>query len=146
MVGEILLLNTSYLRNSRMCHIRPFSLSWIISRSGIWLRGQADHLLTCYVCHIALQLGFGSFLGIIGSNLVENKRQMVSFHRYRIALFLWKSSIFIWISNTLFKVAQVGPQKQMPLCLFSSASRELILKWPRGMGLVPVLPDPPSVP
>uniref|UniRef100_A0A2K6KH57 Transmembrane protein 255A n=1 Tax=Rhinopithecus bieti TaxID=61621 RepID=A0A2K6KH57_RHIBE len=32
---------------------------------------------TYYVCHIALQLGFGSFLGIIGSNLIENKRQML---------------------------------------------------------------------
>ncbi|XP_044283330.1 transmembrane protein 255A isoform X2 [Varanus komodoensis] len=27
---------------------------------------------------LAFQLGFGSFLGIIGSNLIENKRQMVS--------------------------------------------------------------------
>ena len=43
------------------------------------MRGQADH-----PCPVALQLGFGSFLGIIGSNLVENKRQMVSFHGYTI--------------------------------------------------------------
>jgi hypothetical protein len=42
----------------------------------IWL----GCLLTCM--QFALQLGFGSFLGIIGSNLVENKRQMVSFIPY----------------------------------------------------------------
>lgn len=28
-------------------------------------------------CFLAFQLGFGSFLGIIGSHLIENKRQMV---------------------------------------------------------------------
>lgn len=44
------------------------------------LCGQVDCLSKCYV---ALQLGFGSFLGIIGSNLIENKRQMVSFHHCR---------------------------------------------------------------
>ena len=86
-----------------------FLRSWILSWG--WndcVCGQADHLYP-----VALQLGFGSFLGIIGSNLVENKRQMVSFHGYTI--FIWKSSTFLWMGSTLPKVAHIGPRKkQLP--------------------------------
>lgn len=118
MVGEILFLLILYLCNSctGLASVpRVFSviLNCIPGVERPW--GQANHLPTCYLCHVALQLGFGSFLGIIGSNLVENKRQMVSFHRYRIKFFTWKSSTFLWISDTFLKIAQIGPQKKQLL-------------------------------
>lgn len=90
---------------------------------------QADHLYP-----VALQLGFGSFLGIIGSNLVENKRQMVVFMATQSSSERTPAA-FLWMGSTLPKVAHIGPRSS---CNYLSFGK-LVVNRPCAVGLVPHL-------